>query len=44
MRMGNGNKEIFLSGYTSIWHPKTNNNIKHSFRRTEVLEPGNDKI
>lgn len=45
MRMGNGNKEIFLSGYTSIWHPKTNNKKKkHSFRRTEVLEPGNDKI
>lgn len=43
MRMGNGNKEIFLSGYASIWHRKTNNKKKHSFRRTEVLELGRIK-
>lgn len=41
MRMGNENKGIFLSGYASIWHPKTE---KHSFPMTEVLELENDKI
>lgn len=41
MRMGNGNKGIFLSGYASIWHLKTK---KHSFPMSEVLESGNGKI